>query len=80
VNINVTQVPPQQITVQQQGSVVNVQSVSDFIQVNGYLPQQLIFIQPDEPDVKFGLWVQTGLGDDGTDFEVWIGEGLSWQS
>lgn len=77
-NIDVTQTSPQQITVTNPaGITVTTQTVAQALSVGNFVPKQTTFIGPSAPGVP-GPWVwwQTGLGTGGTDFTLWLEDGL----
>lgn len=75
-NIDVTQAPPQSINVlQTPGTEVVVSKTTEQIEVGNYVPTKQIFISNEQPIGSEFIWIQTGLGKDGSGFTIWFEDG-----
>lgn len=75
-NITVNQQPSQTLEILSPSKVeVDYTRGVEGIDVGGY-DQQNIFVGPAEPVFSSpGMWIQTGLGEEGQDFTVWFEDG-----
>lgn len=78
-DIVVTQTPSQSLEVREApGLEVTRTSSTQSIEVDNGLSQQNLYVSELQPEFSGpGLWIQTGLGNDGSGFTFWIEDGLS---
>jgi hypothetical protein len=77
-NIDVTQTPPNQVSVVTSPGVnLTLTTTVQEVAVGNFVPKQNLFIGTQNPGTTGPwLWIQTGLGSDGSGFTFWIEDGL----